>query len=439
MVECPPLEAGRLFFIGIGGACMIALFRPILRARARAAASFACRAIVLLTLLHQPAAAINIFVDYTYDTNNFFNTPERRASIEAAARRYSEIITTSLLPVTLANDGTDPRVAFTHPGTGEYYQISPATSTGNDAVVAGGGVHASLYRGPWTIDGDQWILYVGGRPLASGVASEGGTRTGLNFPQVFESGASHLNRGFRPSGTFGVANLPVWGGSVTFDTDGTLWHSNHTTPPAANEYDLYSFALHEIGHALGLNDDDWVEWTSHVTAGTRRYRGQALSTYNADNGAALSFMNIATVTNAHWTDNVYDSYLFQNASPNLVGSIGLLSLQDLLMEKTPEPGCRLELTNVDVAALRDLGWTTVSQFATQPGDINRNGKVDAADLVAISKGITNATYAIWKANFGESLAPAIVVDSTTAPEPIAVLLLLSAAWPVYLSQSRTRP
>src|ERR1700750_2086362 len=131
------------------------------------------------------ALAIHIVVDYRYDTNNFFNTQQKRDALAAAAKRYSDIITTPLSAATLADDSTDPRIGFTHPGTGASFAVSAAASAGSDALTGIGASAANEYRGPWSIAVNDWILYAGGRSLSAGIAGQGNTGTGFNFNSVF--------------------------------------------------------------------------------------------------------------------------------------------------------------------------------------------------------------------------------------------------------------
>ncbi len=386
--------------------------------RIRALLTGLCCALLVFAIVF-PASAINITVDYRYDTNNFFNTQQKRDAVEAAATRLSSIITSSLFGVTFANDSTDARIGFTHPGTGASFEVSPATSSSNDALVTlAGAPPANEYRGPWSIAANEWILYAGGRSLTS--AAIGGTATGTNFTNVFTSGTSHTNRGFRSTGS--VNNLPVWGGAISFDNDGsTNWHYNHLTAAPNGTVDFYSIALHEIGHALGLSTT-WLDWTNKMV-GNQFYGTNALQAYNADNSASLTSFNLSG--DRHFQDGVYDSRIFLNGNPNLVGTVGSSNLQDLIMEPTANfTGTlrRFEFTNVDVAALRDVGWATLPQLAPPSGDFNNNGRVDAADYVLWRKGVADGSYSLWRTNFGRVISGA----GGAVPEPSsAVLICLS--------------
>lgn len=218
---------------------------PCRFARARAA----LLALVLSSCWLTSAPALTIVIDYRYDTNNFFDSTVKRNALQAAADRYSRIITTSLNAVNLVDDGHDHRIGFTHPGNGASWNVSSAASAASDAIA--GSDIADEYRSAWSIGAGEWILYAGGRTLDS--AGVGGTGTGLNFTSVFDSPTSVTNRGFRDPEPAGLGDLPVWGGAITFDNDGDInWHFDRTLAAPGGTTDFYSIALHEIGHALGL-------------------------------------------------------------------------------------------------------------------------------------------------------------------------------------------
>ena len=81
---------------------------------------------------------IDVVVDYRYDTNNFFDTQLKRDAIEAAADRFSRVITTELSAASLNDNSLDPRIGFTHPGLGGSWDVSAAGSTWQKNIAAPG-------------------------------------------------------------------------------------------------------------------------------------------------------------------------------------------------------------------------------------------------------------------------------------------------------------
>ena len=299
-----------------------------------------------------------ILVDYTYDSNNFFDTQLKKDAMQAVADRFARVITSPLLAIdaNYQSGNTDWRIGFNHPGTGASFQISTAANSGSDALIGGGA--ANVYNPAFTLPANTWRLFAGGR-AGLGSAGLGGTGTGLNFTSVFDDVNGPMHRGLIPNTPANTVNdLPTWGGAISFEST-IAWHFDLATSSPAGTTDFYSIALHEIGHALGLSTS-WNQWQA---SGGIYTGAQAVAAYNQDNGLSFSGLNEVSPSNHHWQDGAYDSFIFSLGGPNYVGTVGPVTRQDLLMEPianfgNPVPH-RFELTNVDVAALRDIGWATV--------------------------------------------------------------------------------
>ena len=309
----------------------------------------------------QKVGALTFFVDYRYDTNNFFDTQEKKDAMQAVVDRWGAIIDQSLTEVNLVDDGRDARISFSHPGLGGSFQVSSAESQATDA--AAGGSIADEYRGAWSIPADTLIIYAGGRPLNT--AGVGGTGTGLNFTSTFNDPVSVLNRGFN----VGVGTLPVWGGSIAFDSEAS-WHFDLNTTSPFEKTDFYSIALHEIGHVLGLATS-WDDWEANVDLAAAEFMGpNAVAAFNTDNGTSMTELALVSSSDGHWEDNEYDSVIFPAGNPLYLGTVGEGNLQDLLMEPIANffTGVRdrFEVTNIDVGALQDIGWSVISSTSFSP-------------------------------------------------------------------------
>jgi hypothetical protein len=75
-------------------------------------------------------------------------------------------------------------------------------------------------------------------------------------------------------------------------------------------------------------------------------------------------------------------------------------------------------------------YLTVAYDSSLPGDLNRDGAVDAADYALWRKGLDNlytqADHKLWRTHFGKSEGGG-TVGSATVPEPTSAFLLLPLA------------
>ena len=90
----------------------------------------------------------------------------------------------------------------------------------------------------------------------------------------------------------------------------------------------------------------------------------AVAAFNADNGASETELALVSSSNNHWEDGEYDSIIFPAGNPVYLGTVGEGNLQDLLMEPVANffvgMRDRFEVTNIDVGALADIGWSVIS-------------------------------------------------------------------------------
>lgn len=314
---------------------------------------------LVISMLSLPVQGVEILVDYRFDDNGFFNDPMARAVVEAAAARWSRVVNQSLLPVNLQDEPLfDARFEIIHPATGQRHVLSAAAGPSSDVYVQFFQPPANEYLNGFTLAENVWVLFVGGRALNQELALGGPIGGGGNFSTVYTDGGSFINRGFNS----GVASLPVLGGVVSFDIDRN-WNFNLSTPSAPGMIDFYTVALHEIGHGLGLNSRAAAEWENLLIADS--FVGiEAVTAYNAESGLSATSLQIenASSQDYHWKSNFYTSRIFPFGVPLLFGTVGANEFQALLMEPAfavVGGPSRLEITNVDLAALRDLGWSTI--------------------------------------------------------------------------------
>jgi hypothetical protein len=294
---------------------------------------------VLFVLLLQPTVfAINVVVDYTYDSNNFFGAgnpqgstagAQAKAALEAAATYFTNILNDTfssiVTPPMFESSVFDGEVTwkwtkhFTHPGNGSLVELTNPTVAANEYRI---------YAGARSLFGST--AGVGGPGGFGWSSNPSGFFTSQEIDQInaitdlFSIQVEHREE------TSGFAN---WGGAITFDRDGsTAWHYDHTTAPAGSTTDFYSVAIHELSHAFGFSTA--AEFHELVSSGF--FVG---SNATAEHGGAIPL-----TFDRHWASGT-SSTAYGTATP-----------QEAAMDPDLLAGSRKFFTNLDAAAFRDIGW-----------------------------------------------------------------------------------
>ena len=251
----------------------------------------------------------SIVVDYSFDTQGFFDDSARRDAIEDVAAAISATLGDTLDSIVPTGSNTWEQ-RFFHPGTGQL---------------------GSFVSNP-TVDADEITVYVGGRDL-------GGSTLGLAGPGGFSaSGNQAWFDSIRQRGESGVAtndDFAPWGGSVSFSTTAD-WHFGETTTGLDfNESDFRSVAFHEFYHVLGFGTS--ASWDARV---------------DTVNG---TFTGAATVAEFDGAGNVPLDSIFAHFADGTTESG-----QEAALDPTITQGTRKFPTALDQAALTDIGWEVVS-------------------------------------------------------------------------------
>ncbi len=258
-------------------------------------------------LLEVRTLLTTITIDYSLDTNNFFDSQEKMDLLQSAADSLASRLTDSLAAIEPGPSGfgfdNTWTADFNHPGTGSPQSITDLT-----------------------IAADTLVVYAGGRDLA-------GSTVGFGGPGGYSSSGTQAFLDLVASrGQSGALDSPAtdfgpWGGAITFDT-GTNWFFGTTTAGLdGDETDFLSVAEHELAHLLGLVTAD--SWDTYVSGSS--FTGTASV---AEYGSNVPLNGDA----AHWArDTMSDG-------------------RDATMTPTLLNGTRGLFTSLDYAALDDIGW-----------------------------------------------------------------------------------
>ncbi len=259
------------------------------------------------SIASQPARAnIDIVFDYNYDSSGFFtgSNSSRQTLLNAAASVFETRFTDNLTAITSSGpSGIDHfNVAFADPSATQ-------TKTVNDYSVAA----------------DKIIVYVGAYNLGSNVLGQGGPG-GYNVSGTQDFVNNAVSRG--QPGALGApasqTDFGPWGGTLSFNNTANYYFGTDA-PPATAGFDFYSIAVHELGHLLGFGTAD--SYYHYVANGV--FTGPAVNTLTT---------NPPVTNDGHWATGT--TYMGQEAA------------------MTPDiaAGQRKNFTELDFAAMKDIGW-----------------------------------------------------------------------------------
>jgi hypothetical protein len=334
----------------------------------RPAASLAAALLLLPAHTH----ALTILLDYGHDTatDNFFNThPVAKASLELARTNIQAAISTVLGAIpndtytATAGGATanyDFNFGYTNPSTGAAQTITTSTlildevrifvgmrELSGSTLGQGGPGSAGLSAGGSASNAADWPAAVN---AANAIAQTERLRGGgptinvLTGPLTLGGFTGNINVAYGSS----IGNL--WFDIDTNDdslpdTDlqlNAFWHFDALTAVAAGKNDFYSVAMHEMLHALGIGSSQ--SWTNDVS-GTNWLGSNVAALLGSGNGAV-------DAGGAHIAGGLM--------SPRLLDGV----MQESLMSPSILTGTRKEITQLDLAFLRDIGWQTVPEPST---------------------------------------------------------------------------
>ena len=246
------------------------------------------------------ASAVSLEFDFTYDTSGFFAQADALASLNAAGAVFESRLQDSLAAIAPA-PGEAFSVRFSQPDTGGLTEV--ARGVGADALV----------------------IYVGARELGSALG-EGGP--GGFLAAAFDG--SDLSASLPPLRGQTGPDFGPWGGAMTFDASTDWYFGADEAGLGGAQSDFYSVALHEIAHVLGVGTS--ATWSDWVSGG--QFFGPAVQ--------AVAGGPVALAGDEHFADGTLGAVM----------GIG----QEAAMDPNLTTGTRKYFTDLDWAALEDIGW-----------------------------------------------------------------------------------
>jgi FG-GAP-like repeat/Matrixin len=247
--------------------------------------------------------AVNLRFDYSLDTAGFFSDPVKREALEKAGAEITSRLDNDFAAIS-PQLGNSWSILLDDPATGQQREISNPTIAANTIIV-----------------------YAGARLLEAAEAGEGG------FGGYRAGGDSNWLRTIQ---TRGQAGFSLWGGSISFDLDQN-WDFTQNAPKNG-QTDFHTVAVHELTHLLGFGTADQFK---RLTNGST-FTGSSSVAANGGQAPQLS------ADRAHWAQGTKSNGQEASLQPFLVS------------------GKQYGLSDIDLAALKDIGWTILSSATSPP-------------------------------------------------------------------------
>ncbi|MEM7250964.1 MAG: PEP-CTERM sorting domain-containing protein [Pseudomonadota bacterium] len=265
-------------------------------------------AVVVLLVTNSSAGALSIQFDYQFDASGFFGA-ERREVLEHAAGFFSPF---------------QDHLASIEPGSGNSWTVSiPNPSRFTELVE----LHDQ------TIAEDTIRIYVGASPSAPsalGIAFSGFDLT-VDGTDLFANAVNH--RGQPGASAPTPSDYGTWGGSIWFNS-GVDWFAGiDRSGQLPTQSDLLTTAVHEIAHILGFGSAE--SWFAQTSDDDTLFQGK---------NAVASFGGDVPLDR-------FGSHFAEGTMSVINGAI-----QETLMDPSTPRGERQYLTDLDYAALADIGW-----------------------------------------------------------------------------------
>ena len=304
--------------------------------------------------LPSKARAVEIEIDYTFDTAGFFEQPGSREALRAVCDIYEGLIPDSLARIRPA----------------DFFRSSWSANVRRPDTVG----FANL--GNITIPQDTVILFAGARPLE--IAGEaGGTEYTAQGSQAWIDRI--IGRGRSGALADPETAFSPWGGMVAFDLSRTWNFATDGPGGQTAATDFVPIALNLVAHILGIGLSD--AWDNQISQDTF-FGENAISAFGAPVPLSSDLTN--------WRDDgvclpplgheIGNPLNILSPTVRMFGNPGGIDQQALLDPFICNIGETLKvLTELDTAALEDIGWTIILP-ERDPGAVPDTPEVDELDL-----------------------------------------------------------